>query len=347
VVKSIATRLLQLPFTAGKTRPQRLWWRDALQPERSMTGVTDLSLHAPQETLEQTRILLGAGALLCLWLLETLAPMYHAARDRTAHALRNLALGAVNGLVAAALLVALTVAVIESCRRADFGLLRWVELPIVVRWLIALVALDLTHYLAHLTFHKTPALWRIHAVHHHDADVDVTTAARFHPLEIAAHAFAMLPAIALLGLSLSHVVVYEIALVTASMFHHANVRMPRRFDRALRLLIVTPRMHWVHHSEWQPETDSNYGSVLSVWDRLFGTFRLRPDPASIRFGLEGFARRDTRTLRGMLLTPLLRRRARLGAPPAAGLSGEEIDTPQPRRRRRARPVAHQSARPPQ
>ena len=301
--------------------------------------MTDPSLLPPEQTFEASRALLGAGALLGLWLLESLAPTYHASRDRTAHAMRNLSLGAANALVAAALLVAVTVAVIEVCRRPGFGLLRWVELPIVARWAIALVALDLTHYAAHIAFHKTPALWRIHAVHHHDADVDVTTAARFHPLEIAAHALAMLPAIALVGLSLRHVVAYETALVATSMFHHANLRMPRRLDRLLRLLIVTPRMHWVHHSEWQPETDSNYGSVLSLWDRLFGTFRLRPDPASIRFGLEGFTRRDTRSLRGMILTPLLTRRARCGSPPANGLEGEERDLSAPRRRRRARPAA--------
>lgn len=300
--------------------------------------VTELSPAA--DSLDHWRIVLGAGVLLALWLLESLAPMYHAARDRRVHAARNLALGAMNGVVAATALVAITVAAIEASRRAGFGLLRWdgLALPAAAQWVIALVALDGAQYLAHIAFHKTPLLWRIHAVHHHDTDVDVTTAARFHPLEIAAHTLFLLPVIVLLGLGLAHVVVYEILLLATSMFHHANLRMPRRLDRALRLLIVTPRMHWVHHSEWQPETDSNYGSVLSVWDRLFGTFRLRADPASIRFGLEGFARRDTRTLRGMLVTPLLRRRARLGDPPRAGLDGEERDSDAPRRRRRSRPA---------
>lgn len=291
-----------------------------------------------QNFIPDSQTIIAAAALLALWLIESLAPMYHAARDRALHAARNLALGAANGVVATVLLVLVTVAIIEVCRAAGFGLLRWVEMPIVARWATALIALDLTHYAAHIAFHKMPALWRVHAVHHHDTDVDVTTAARFHPIEIAAQCFAMLPAIALLGLSLPQVVTYEAALVAASMFHHANIRMPRRLDRAARWLVVTPRMHWVHHSDWQPETDSNYGAVLSLWDRLFGTFRLRPDPASIRFGLEGFARRDTRTLRGMLLTPMLRRRARMGEPPTAGLDGEELDTPQPRRRRRAKPV---------
>jgi len=304
-----------------------------------MTDGTELSVASSHETLDSARILVCAAALLALWLAESLAPMYFAARDRKAHAARNLALGAINGLVASALLVAVTVAVVEVCRRADFGLLRWAGAPVLLGWLLALVALDGTHYLAHVAFHKTPLLWRIHAVHHHDADVDVTTAARFHPLEIAAHTLFMLPVIALLGLGLAHVVAYEVILLATSMFHHANLRMPRRLDRRLRMLIVTPRMHWVHHSEWQPETDSNYGSVLSVWDRLFGTFRLRPDPASIRFGLEGFSRRDTRSLRGMILTPLLSRRARLGQPPRGGLEGEERDSSAPRRRRRARPTA--------
>src|SRR5690606_3040793 len=142
-----------------------------------MTDGTELSVASSHETLDSARILVCAAALLALWLAESLAPMYFAARDRKAHAARNLALGAINGLVASALLVAVTVAVVEVCRRADFGLLRWAEAPVLLGWLLALVALDGTHYLAHVAFHKTPLLWRIHAVHHHDADVDVTTAA--------------------------------------------------------------------------------------------------------------------------------------------------------------------------
>lgn len=287
--------------------------------------------------------LIGGAALLVLWLLESLLPMYHASPDRRAHARRNLVLGAMNAVVASVAMVALTVTVVEVCGRAGFGLARWVEAPLVLEWAVALVALDLAHYGAHIAFHKTPALWRVHAVHHHDDEVDVTTAARFHPLEVAAQSLAALPVVALMGLSLYHIVAYEAALVAASMFHHANLRLPLGLERPLRWLIVTPRMHWVHHSSWQPETDSNYGAVLSVWDRLFGTYRLRSDPATIRFGLEGFTRTDTRTLRGMAMTPIAGRRARPGAPPRqVELEAEESPGALPRRRRRARPAREKS-----
>ena len=297
-----------------------------------------LMFGAHSELLEHGHGLAGAVALLALWLGESTLPMFHASPDRRGHAGRNLALGAMNAVVASVAMVALTVTVVELCTLGGFGLLRWVEAPVVLQWVVALVGLDLIHYAAHIAFHKAPGLWRIHAVHHHDDEVDVTTATRFHPLEIGAQCLAMLPVVALLGLSLRHVVAYESALLAASMFHHANLRLPLWLDRGLRWVIVTPRMHWVHHSSWQPETDSNYGSVLSVWDRLFGTMRVRPDPATIRFGLEGFARSDTRTLRGMVLTPLSGRTANNGRRPGGvALRGAEVAPDAARRRRRARP----------
>jgi sterol desaturase/sphingolipid hydroxylase (fatty acid hydroxylase superfamily) len=139
-----------------------------------------------------------------------------------------------------------------------------------------IVLLDLALYLQHVMFHAVPALWRLHRVHHADLDIDVTTGARFHPIEIALSMLVKVAAIAALGVPPAAVVVFEVLLNGTSMFNHANVRIPAPLEPALRWLLVTPDMHRVHHSVERDETDSNFGFNLSLWDRLFGTYRAQP-----------------------------------------------------------------------
>ena len=134
--------------------------------------------------------------------------------------------------------------------------------------------------------------------------MDVTTASRFHIGEILFSNCLRIPLILLLGIHLWEIVLYETALLAVIQFHHANVGLRRRLDQLLRCFIVTPAMPKVHHSRWQPETDSNYSSLLSVWDRLFRSFRLRDDPRTIQFGLDEFAKPEDQTLPGFLITPL-------------------------------------------
>jgi sterol desaturase/sphingolipid hydroxylase (fatty acid hydroxylase superfamily) len=134
--------------------------------------------------------------------------------------------------------------------------------------------------------------------------MDVTTASRFHLGEIVFSSILRVPVIALLGLELWEVALYETAMFTVVQLHHANIALPAWLDCSLRLFIVTPFMHKVHHSRWQPETDSNYSSLFSFWDRLFGTFRSRVDFSSFRFGLEEFDRPEDHSLVGMLTTPV-------------------------------------------
>jgi hypothetical protein len=117
--------------------------------------------------------------------------------------------------------------------------------------------------------------------------------------------FVTLAVVGVLGSRVEHVLFYELLLIPLSIFHHGNIRLPGRVDRVLRWLIVTPRMHWVHHSRWIAETNSNYSPLFSLWDRVFGTFRVRGDPAGIRFGLDGYTDADRATLLGCLATPLL------------------------------------------
>jgi sterol desaturase/sphingolipid hydroxylase (fatty acid hydroxylase superfamily) len=146
-------------------------------------------------------------------------------------------------------------------------------------------------------------LWRFHRVHHSDAVLDVTTAARFHVGEIALSALARLPLLALLGAEFWQVVLYEALLLPVIQFHHSNLAVPERWDRRLRLLIVSPNMHRVHHSRFRAETYSNYASVLSVWDRIAGTFRQRPDPRAIRFGLADSAPHEEPGVVDLLAAP--------------------------------------------
>lgn len=258
-----------------------------------------------------TIVVFGA-TLGVLRLLELVLPMFE--RGPAGHARRNLSMAGVNGLAAGAL-AGLTVGAVGLAAANGWGVLRQLEAPPWVVLALALVLLDLWHYGFHVLAHKAPVLWRFHVVHHHDESVQASSALRFHVGEICVQHAMALPVYVLLGVGLGHVVLYELVLVPVAMFHHANVRIPERLDRVLRLVVVTPRMHWVHHSRWQPETDSNYSAVLSVWDRVFGTFRLRRDPGTIDFGIDGYDRSDCATLRGMLLTPFRPIKSEYGRPP--------------------------------
>lgn len=267
-------------------------------------------------------ILIGAAAFALLWSIEPLIPAFKPDSERRlGRRIRNIVLGLINAAVAGLGFGLLTATVLEATRAYDLGVLNllrpdaafedapWLHAAVFVA---AFCCLDLWHYTLHVLCHKVPVLWRMHAVHHHDPDMDVTTAVRFHFGEIAVQCTLSLAVYPMLGVTLAEVILYQAVLLPVAMFHHANVRVPRWLDRPLSWLIVTPNIHYVHHSPWVTETDSNFASVLSVWDRLFGTMRLVPDAHRIRFGLDGFERTDHATLRGMLTTPLLPRRATLG-----------------------------------
>ncbi len=256
-----------------------------------------------------------AGTVLALlWLGEALVPMFGGCG--VGGRARNLALGAINALASATLLAAITVSATEIARRQGIGLLHAVDASMATRAIVALVVLDLWHYVFHVLAHKVPVLWRLHQVHHHDEHVQATSAMRFHVFEVMIQCLCTVPVILVLGLDLWQLLLYEAVLLPVALFHHADVRISERVDRVLRTVIVTPRMHWVHHSSWTPETDSNFSSVFSWWDRLFGTYRRRRHPERIRFGLEGFEASDTRTLRGMLATPFCGRRSAYGTRPS-------------------------------
>jgi sterol desaturase/sphingolipid hydroxylase (fatty acid hydroxylase superfamily) len=289
---------------------------------------------------EAVPTIVAALALALFWVLEAVLPAVPS-RGRVGGArVRHLLLAGVNALPAIALAIVLGVADAWASSRG-FGLLGSLEIPLWAHTILAFLLLDFLQYACHVFMHKTPILWRLHAVHHHAEHMEATAAFRFHTIEVAIHGVITLAAVLLLGIHVHDVVIYNAIMLPAAMFHHSNIRLHPRVEPLLRWLIVTPRMHRVHHSRWQPETDSNYAAVLTIWDRLFGTLSADRGPEAINVGLDGFSPEHTRTLRGMLATPFSDARAELGQPAveqAAGPppAGKPATTPdQPRRSLRA------------
>jgi sterol desaturase/sphingolipid hydroxylase (fatty acid hydroxylase superfamily) len=256
----------------------------------------------PVAYLFYTKAALTVGLLALLWGVETWQPFFARREGRLRHAGHNLALALGNTIVLALAFGTATALVAEWAGRHGFGLLYHLGLGWPARLVIALVLLDGWTYLWHRANHALPLLWRFHRMHHSDNQMDVTTATRFHLGEHVGSSLLRLGLIPLLGLEIVHLLVYDTLLIAVTQLHHANVSLGR-WDRWLRLLIVTPDLHKVHHSRWRPETDSNFASVLSVWDRLGGTSRLRDDPATIAFGLDEFDAPEWQTVGGMLRTP--------------------------------------------
>lgn len=189
------------------------------------------------------------------------------------------------------------------------GLFRWLDLPVFAEFFATLILLDLALYWQHVAFHRIPALWPYHRVHHTDRELDVSTAVRFHPVEIVLSALFKVAVVIALGAPVAAVLVFEALLTGFAMFNHANLDLGRDLDHALRRFIVTPRMHWVHHSTNLKESNRNFGFCISSWDRLFGTYQASPARGirGIEFGVEGLTPAQSTTLVRLLKQPLLRR----------------------------------------
>src|SRR6056297_2694838 len=263
-------------------------------------------------SLQQGQIVAMGLVLILLFLWESVHPFYAyftgSLKMRGKHALRNLAIGALNGLLVSLIFVGLWLAASVWAEENRFGLMHWlqdaVSLPVWAHAAGAILLLDLWTYSWHRINHEVPFFWRFHSVHHSDNKMDVTTASRFHLGEIFFSSLFRIPLIALFGVYLWELVLYEIVMFAVVQFHHANIGLPEKYDRILRTIIVTPNMHPVHHSRWQPETDSNYSSLFSFWDRIARTFRINAKPETIQLGLDQFDREGDQTVKGMFKTPL-------------------------------------------
>ena len=244
-------------------------------------------------------------ALLLAW--ESFVPFFayfaENKRERVSHGLKNLLLGGLNSLLTGIGFAALWLTTAQWAQAHGFGILNWLPLPGWTHSVGAFLLFDAWMYWWHRANHRVPFLWRFHRTHHSDPKMDVTTANRFHIGEIMLSSVLRLPVIALIGLQPWELAFYELAMFTVVQLHHANISLPQRLDRAMRAIIVTPFMHKVHHSRWQPETDSNYSSLFSFWDRLFRTFQLRNDPRTLQLGLDEFDQPGHQSLLGLLATP--------------------------------------------
>ncbi len=264
--------------------------------------MTDLLAH-------ESAIRLGCflGILLAMmgweWRLPRRAPSLPRARRWPA----NLGIVAVDSAVLRLAFPVLAVGAAQLAETRGWGLFHWLNAPFWPAFVASMLLLDLTIYAQHVAFHKIPLLWRLHRMHHTDLDFDVTTALRFHPLEIVLSMLIKWAVVVLLGAPPVAVLVFEVVLNTTAMFNHGNVRLPPRLDRALRWLVVTPDMHRVHHSIRREETDSNFGFNLPWWDRLFGTYRDQPRDghSGMTIGLEYFRDWRATRLEGLLLQPFL------------------------------------------
>jgi sterol desaturase/sphingolipid hydroxylase (fatty acid hydroxylase superfamily) len=263
-------------------------------------------------SLQQTQVIAMLAGLLLLFLWESLHPFYEHFRgnlkDRGKHAVRNLIMGALNSALIAIIFVGLWFAASVWADDYRFGIMHWLQdsfnLPAWGHAVGAILLFDAWSYLWHRINHEIPFFWRFHRVHHSDPNMDVTTANRFHIGEIFFSSLFRIPLIVLFGIYLWELVLYETIMFAVVQFHHSNVNIPEKIDRLIRAIIVSPNMHRVHHSRWQPETDSNYSSLFSFWDRIAQTFRHNPNPKTIKLGLDEFDKEEDQTVKGMLRTPV-------------------------------------------
>ena len=241
---------------------------------------------------------------------ELLAPKRALTVAKLARWSNNLALLLLNSVVLRLLFPAAAVGLALSVGETGWGLFNLLDLPFGFEVIAAVLLLDLAIYLQHLLMHRVPVLWCLHRVHHADLDIDLTTGSRFHPIEIVVSMLIKWLVILLLGPSLLAVLIFEILLNGMAIFNHANVDLPRNFDRMLRLLLVTPDMHRVHHSVRLRETNSNYGFNLSIWDRIFKTYIDQPEKGHIAMtiGIPEFRNvEQVDRLPGMLTLPFVGR----------------------------------------
>jgi sterol desaturase/sphingolipid hydroxylase (fatty acid hydroxylase superfamily) len=246
----------------------------------------------------------GVLGLMSVW--EVLAPRRTLTVSKAVRWVNNLGLVFFNSVLLRLLFPAAAAGMAAFAGAHGWGLFNYLEAPFWLAVVVSVIALDFIIYLQHVMFHAVPVLWRLHRMHHADPDFDVTTGARFHPIEIILSLLIKFATIAVLGPPVVAVVVFEVLLNATAMFNHGNIHLPRPLDRLLRWIVVTPDMHRVHHSVEDDEANSNFGFNLPWWDRLLGTYRYQPR-AGHRGMIIGIHRyrtlREVSWLPGMLTLP--------------------------------------------
>lgn len=259
-----------------------------------MELVPDLAAWRPWAVLTGLALLLGA---------EWYAPFRAPLRSKLRHVATNLVIAGSNAAAVSLLFSGLLVLWSRRAELEGWGLLHRLALDPLANLAASVVLLDLVFYVAHWLNHRVPLLWRFHRAHHSDRELDVTSALRFHLFEVLVSTGIKAGAVVLLGISPPGLILFEMTLVAAAQFQHSNLRLPGALDGSLRVLIVTPHMHWIHHSRNPQDHNANFGTIFSLWDRLLGTYRLRIAQEAVRIGLDEFRDPAQVGLLGFFATP--------------------------------------------
>jgi len=262
------------------------------------------------------------GILILMFLWEVIAPRRTLTTSKITRWFSNLCLVLIDSIVVRLIFPTALVGIAFLAQQRGWGIFNQFEMPSLLKITLSVLILDLAIYLQHIMFHSIPLFWRLHMVHHSDMDIDVTTGIRFHPIEIVLSMGIKMIAAILIGPPPIAVVVFEVLLNGTSMFNHGNVRYSQNIDSFLRLLVVTPEMHRVHHSTIRWETNSNLGFNFPWWDRLFGTYRDQPAKGHLEMsiGLDQFKEPNKLTLPWLIVLPFI---GKLGKYPMTRSPGTE------------------------
>lgn len=262
------------------------------------------------------------GILVVMFLWELFAPRRPLITSKVIRWFSNLGLVLIDSIAVRLIFPTALVGIAFFAQQRGWGFLNQFELPTLWKIVFSVLILDLVIYLQHVMFHVVPLFWRLHMVHHTDMDIDVTTGVRFHPIEIVLSMGIKIMVVFLIGPPPIAVVIFEVLLNGTSMFNHGNVRYPQSIDSILRLLVVTPEMHRVHHSTIRWESNSNLGFNFPWWDRLFGTYRPQPTKGHLEMtiGLDQYKDPRKLTLPWMLILPFI---GKLGKYPMTRSPGVE------------------------
>jgi sterol desaturase/sphingolipid hydroxylase (fatty acid hydroxylase superfamily) len=257
------------------------------------------------EAIIRLTAFLGIFAAVAVW--ESLTPRRKLTTSKPLRWISNISITMLGAAIVRGIFPVIAVGL--AANQTTMGILNQVPLPFALKVFIGILAFDLIIFLQHVSFHSVPILWRLHMMHHADLDVDVTTGLRFHPIEVVLSMGIKIVAVVMIGPPVLSVILFEILLNGTSMFNHGNIRMPAGVDRMLRLIVVTPDMHRVHHSVIIKETNSNFGFNFPWWDRFFGTYRAQPaaDHKDMTIGLSQFRDQKRLTLPWLLILPFIGR----------------------------------------
>ncbi len=250
----------------------------------------------------------AAAVAVSFFVLERCFPLRRETRSFVARLIVNVVISIATFAVAITLVQAVVQSVLRWSTQKPLGLVHLIAMPRLVQFIVSFLLMDLIFYYWHLANHRVPFLWRFHNVHHIDPDLDVTTAFRFHFGEIALSAAVGVVQVSIIGISAWAFAVYQLVFQAEVLFHHSNWRLPIALERALSKVIVTPRMHGIHHSEVRRENNSNFGTIFSFWDRLHRTLGLNVPQSQIVVGIPAYSQPEDNRIPNALLMPFRKQR---------------------------------------